>query len=224
MICQEGLHDRGATPIEAPGQRTFNTRVERMTREEAGRTVTVVAEVDASIGVCMLFSRAMAETLGGYDHNFSPVWLDDLDLSLSARRLGSKVFFLPDVEVVHRSSLRNSRTPPPASRVGRIRKRLRRAVAGITPASVRSTVRRIEWGNPRHPPHEVRMLKHHYAYWRDKWGFDPINPDLDLVLRRYGDTEVCWAYDEARRADGERIAAGWKARPQDPAPSKTTNQ
>jgi glycosyltransferase involved in cell wall biosynthesis len=210
MICREGLHDRGTRPIEPAGQRTFNSRVKRMTREEAGRTVTEASEVDASIGVCMLFSRAMAETLGGYDHNFSPVWFDDIDLSLSARRLGSKVFFVPDVEFVHR----RDRTPLPSSRAGRIRKRARQAVASVTPETVRSSVRRAEGRRPpRHPPDKLRRLEHHYAYWREKWGFDLINPDLEQVLDRYGDTEVCWAHDETRRAAGERIAAAWKARP-----------
>jgi GT2 family glycosyltransferase len=222
MICPEGLHDRSTRPVEPAGRRTFNTRVERATREEAGRTVTEPAEVDAAIGVCMLYSRAMAESLGGYDPNFSPVWFDDLDLSLSARRLGSKVFFLPDVELVHRMALRKTRTPPPASRAGRIRKRVRGAVASAMPESVRGTIRRIEWGNPRHPPHEVRRLEHHYAYWREKWGFDLINPDLEQVLERYGGTEVCWAHDPARRAAGERIAAGWKARPAPSAASGVT--
>jgi GT2 family glycosyltransferase len=220
MICREGLHDRGARPAEPPGQRTFNTRVERVTREEAGRTVTEAAEVDASIGVCMMFSRAMAESVGGYDSGFSPLWFDDLDLSLSARLLGSKVFFLPDVEFVHRMAGRKVRTNAPGSPAARVRKRARRTVASLFPESLRRTVRRIEWGNPRHPPHEVRRLHHHYAYWRDKWGFDLINPNLGQVLERYGDTEVCWAYDGARRAAGERITAAWAGRPHAVAASR----
>jgi glycosyltransferase involved in cell wall biosynthesis len=219
LVCREGLHDRGTRPIEPAGRRSFNTRVERVGREEAGRTVTEPAEVDASIGVCMLYSRAMAESLGGYDSNFSPVWFDDLDLSLSARRLGSKVFFIPDVEFVHRMAQGKDRQAAPASRAARARKRVRRGVASVFPQSVRSAVRRFEWGNSRHPPHEVRRLEHHYAYWREKWGFDLINPDLEQVLHRYGDTEVCWAYDDARRAAGERIVAAWKDRPRQVAAS-----
>jgi hypothetical protein len=33
---------------------------------------------------------------------------------------------------------------------------------------------------------------------------------MDEVLRRYGDTEVCWRYDEARRRAGEEIIAAWR--------------
>lgn len=211
VICPEGLHDRSTTPLEPPGRRTFNTRVRRVTPEQAGAVVRNPAEVDAALGVCMLFSKAMADSIGGYDPNFSPVWLDDIDLSLSARRLGSKVFFLPHVEFVHRLSRRNDRTP--GSRVRRMRKRVRRAVATVTPPPVRRRVRLLAGGAPRHPPHEVRLLHHHYDYWRRKWGFDLINPDLEQIRRRYGATEICWAFDEDRRAAGERIIGSWAAGP-----------
>ena len=56
-------------------------------------------------------------------------------------------------------------------------------------------------------PTQIECLQHHYHYWREKWGFDLLNPDMDDVLARYGGTEVCWRYDDAMRADGERIAA-----------------
>jgi O-antigen biosynthesis protein len=210
MISPEGLHDRGARPDEPTGRRTFNSRVERMTPEHAGKIASEPAEVDLAIGVCMLYPLSLAESVGGYDANFSPVWFDDLDLALNSRRLGAKTFFLPDVEVRHRMTMRKERTPPPESRVGRFRKGARRTVARAFPDSVRRAVRRIEWGNPRHPPHEVRRLRHHYGYWEEKWGFHPINPDLDQILERYGDTEICWAYDDARRASGQRVVAAWK--------------
>ena len=56
---------------------------------------------------------------------------------------------------------------------------------------------------------KLDLLGRHFAHWREKWGFDPLNPDMDEVLRRYGGTEVCWRYDEDRRRAGERIAAAW---------------
>jgi hypothetical protein len=40
----------------------------------------------------------------------------------------------------------------------------------------------------------LERLRGHYEHWRRKWGFDPLNPDMDAVLGRYGDTEVCWRY------------------------------
>lgn len=85
MIGEQGLHDRGSTPTEAPGARTVHTLVSRPRRETAGELVGGVQEVDCSIGVCMLYAREMARSVGGYDPGFSPVWFDDLDLSPSAQ-------------------------------------------------------------------------------------------------------------------------------------------
>ena len=51
----------------------------------------------------------------------------------------------------------------------------------------------------------------HYAYWREKWGFDMLNPDMPAVLERWGGTEVCWRYDREMREAGERIAAAYEA-------------
>jgi hypothetical protein len=63
-----------------------------------------------------------------------------------------------------------------------------------------------------HPPQDKwDRLQHHYGYWREKWGFDMLNPDMDAVLARWGDTEVCWRYDDERRAAGEEILAKWRA-------------
>ncbi len=58
--------------------------------------------------------------------------------------------------------------------------------------------------------HRVRLV-HHYGYWREKWGFDMLNPDMDAVLDRWGGTEVAWRYDDELRAAGERIVAAYEA-------------
>ena len=60
-------------------------------------------------------------------------------------------------------------------------------------------------------PEQQARLAHHYAYWREKWGFDLVNPDVDAIRARYADTELCWRYDPDRRAAGEAIAAAWSA-------------
>jgi len=38
-----------------------------------------------------------------------------------------------------------------------------------------------------------------------------LNPDLPAVRERYGDSEVCWRYDEGMRAEGQRIVAAYEA-------------
>ncbi len=210
VIGEQGLHDRGSEPQEPVGHRTLNTRVHRVKPDAAGALVKDTAEVDAAIGVCMLYPRAAAEELGGYDLGFSPVWFDDVDLSLSMRRLGLKAFFLSEVEFIHRLDLRNDRTPP--STVRKMRGRARRAVGQITPSRAKNVLAGIERRDPVHPPHELKRLRHHYRYWGAKWGFDLINPDMTQLLSRYGDTEVCWAYDPVRRAVGVGIVQGWAQR------------
>jgi GT2 family glycosyltransferase len=210
MLCEEGLHDRTSEPTEPAGRRKVHTLVTRRMPEEAGELVTRVAEVDVTIGVCMLYSRELARELGGYDMGFSPVWFDDLDLSLRIRESGLKAFYLPGVDVTHRMSLRHAREP---ARTGltKVRKRIRSTVASLFPDSVRLAANRIENRNTPHSPEHLRRIRRHYDYWEQKWGFSLINPDLEAIRRRYEDTQLWWRYDPALRADGERIAAAWEA-------------
>jgi glycosyltransferase involved in cell wall biosynthesis len=190
-----GLHDRGTTIIEPAGRRTLHQNVERPHADRAPQGARA-AEVDSGIGCCMMYRRADALAVGGYDTGFQPVWFDDLDLALSIRhRLGRKAFFLPDVTVVHRVGMRDGRAGPrPAER----------AAAWLPAWLKRELRRRTPIGRP--PAEHLERLRHHYAYWREKWGFDLLNPDMDELLRRYRESEVCWAYDERMRRAGEEIA------------------
>ena len=66
-------------------------------------------------------------------------------------------------------------------------------------------------GLDRAPREHRERLAHHYAYWREKWGFDMLNPDMDAVQARWGDTEICWRTSPERRAAGEAIVAAYEA-------------
>src|SRR5205085_10357862 len=72
--------------------------------------------------------------------------------------------------------------------------RLRSAVGRVLPARAKRWIWRAA-GLDRIPPERWERYIHHYDYWRRKWGWDFVNPDMDEVLRRWGDTEICWAYD-----------------------------
>jgi glycosyltransferase involved in cell wall biosynthesis len=208
IIGPEGVHDRGTRITEPVGQRTLDIAVERplATASDPGNEV---AEIDGAIGCCTMFSHDLADRIGGFDHCYDPVGFEDFDFALGARRLDRKVFFLPDVEVIHRLTLRNPRTD--SSRSEWVLWRLRRRLGGLFPQRVRNVVARAaKLGD--HDPARIALLRRHYASFREKWGFDPLNPDMDEVLRRYGGTEVCWRYDEDRRRAGERIAAAWRDR------------
>ena len=167
-----------------------------------------VAEVDGGIGCCMMYRREAALELGRLRPRWAPVWFDDLDLTMCMRREGLKVFYLPDVRVIHHvgrrleDERRSLRLRTPCGAQARRRDAARRRCDGGSPSGL---------GLDIPPPDIWERLQHHYAYWREKWGWDILNPDMDALLERWGDTEVCWRYDEGRRAAGEQIVAAYEA-------------
>jgi GT2 family glycosyltransferase len=198
IVSPDGLHDGATTIAEPAGRRTLHSRVRRPRAADLPPPGGPV-EVDASIGCCMLYPRSLVDDAGGYDLGYTPVWFEDLDLSLTARRLGRKVFFLPDVEVLHRLSMRG---PEPR---GGARRALRGVAARVPQRAKDAVVAAARLDRPSGA--QLERLRSHYAHWRGKWGFDLLNPDMDAVLARYGDTEVCWRYDAAMRRAGNEIAA-----------------
>ena len=201
IVTPEGLHDRGSRILEPAGRRTTHQEVDRPDWRRAPYGDRI-AEVDTGIGCCMLYRREDALAVGGYDMGFQPVWFDDLDLALSIRhKLAKKAFFFPDVLVVHRVGLRNARTTPPP-----LREVVQARVGAALPQRVKQAITQ-RTGIGGMPPEQLERLRHHYAYWRQKWGWDLINPDVAEIRRRYDGTEVVWASDPERRAAGEQIAA-----------------
>jgi len=197
LVGPAGLHDRGTRILEQPGRRTSHQLVDRPPWQVAPYGDRI-AEVDSGIGCCMMFRRADALAVGGYDLGFQPVWFDDLDLALSIRhKLGRKAFFYPHVFVTHRVGLRNARVT-----VSR-RERFEARVGAALPESVKAAIKRRKVTVD--PEHEAR-LRHHYAYWRRKWGWDLLNPDMAEVARRHGGSELLWAASAASRGAGEAIA------------------
>jgi len=205
LVCPEGLYGRGARPSEPAGRRTAHERSVNPPAEEV-RHLLVPAEVDAAMGPCMLYARDLAREIGGYDPGFSPVWFDDLDFSMSVRRHGLKNFFVP-VRVIHWLGARHRRDDTTRAYIAGMA--ARRAVARVLPARAKRFIWRAA-GLDRIPPERWQRYLHHYEYWRRKWGWDFVNPDMDEVLRRWGGTEICWAYDAAMRAAGEHVIAGYE--------------
>jgi GT2 family glycosyltransferase len=209
VVSPAGIHSRGTIPTEPVGSRTLDVNVEYPPEEEAeGRDVP--AEVDGAIGCCMLFRKDLWSEVGGFDTRYSPAGFEDFDFALGARATGRKVFSLPEVRVVHRISMRNPREQ--VSRRVMALYRLRRAVGRYVPARLREAAA-ARAGLGDHDPERVAMLRRHYASWRDKWGFDALNPDMDEVRARWAGTEVMWAYDDERRRAGEEIVSRYTATP-----------
>jgi GT2 family glycosyltransferase len=206
IVAPEGVHPRGTRPKEPTGARTLDIAVDYPPVAEAEGGDDLV-EVDGGIGCCMLFDRSLWREVGGFDDRFNPAGFEDFDFALGARAQGRKVFFLPDVEVVHRISMRNPREA--TSRRVMALYRLRRSIGRFVHAPVRDAAA-ARAGLGDYDPSRVALLRRHYAAWRDKWGFDALNPDMDEVLRRWGGTEVCWRYDDGMRRAGEEIAARYR--------------
>ena len=216
VVSPWGWHERGTLPAEPIGRRRWlNRTVERRREGEGGDVEDRVAEVDSGIGCCMMYRRDDALRVGGYDREWAPVWFDDVDLCLKIRELGRKVFYTPEVRVVHHFGARQ--TPPaPGSRyaprnVARgIRRRLHRRAPHVVTRAVEARLGVDLEGNFTRA--QCRLLRHHHRYWREKWGWDARNPDMAEVESRFGGTEICWATDPERRAAGERIAAAFEGR------------
>ena len=206
-ICPEGFHDGGTTISEPVGERTMHGNVSRPPEyEPAG-----VREVDGAIGCLQLFSTELAHDIGGWDEGFAPVWFEDVDFTLEARRRGMKVFLLPEVRVLHRVGLRNPRTANPRrSELALLA--LNRAVGRFVPQRIKDRVSAAARLEPELDPEKMALVRRHYAYWREKWGFDMLNPDMEDVRRRYEGTELWWAHDDERREHGRRIAAAYRER------------
>jgi GT2 family glycosyltransferase len=208
-ICPEGFHDGGTTITEPVGRRTMHGNVERPAEADVPALDGPV-EVDGAIGCLQLFSAELAREIGGWDPGFSPVWFEDVDFTLEARRRGRKVFLVPEVRVLHRVGLRNPRTTNPRrSELALLA--LNRAIGRFVPQRIKDRVSAAARLEPELDPEKMALVQRHYAYWREKWGFDMLNPDMDELRRRYDGTELCWAYDAERREHGRRIAAAYSS-------------
>jgi GT2 family glycosyltransferase len=62
-------------------------------------------DVDYCSGACLLLSRDLLTSVGGFDERFAPAYFEDVDLAFSARKHGFRVRYEPRAEVVHHEGL-----------------------------------------------------------------------------------------------------------------------
>ena len=209
VFDEGGARDRPVKLAEPVGRRVLHQRVLRYPEGTAGEVETRAAEVDAAPGTCMMYRRADALEAGGYDTGYAPVWLDDIDLCVGIRALGRKAFYVPDVKVLHYVVTRNAALTPRARfRPARLARAALKRTDRRVPRALKRPVERILPVdlNGHLTVEQVKRCRHHYGYWRGKWGWDYINPDVAEIERRYSGTEICWASDPGRRAAGAEIA------------------
>lgn len=218
VICPEGLHDRGTMVLEEIGKRTFDSLVSRVRDKGQFDDIT---EVDTALGCCTLFRKDLADRIGGFDENYEPVWIEDDDFGLSVRRYNGKVFYFPEVKVTHHTGMRLPRNVSNAPFLFRMRMLKHRLMYALPPhylQLLRRTLARFKMYTPKRiMPKEttqwrINVLKHHYEYWRGKWGFDPLNPDTEEIALRWGDTEMCWADNGDMKERGREIVRQYYSR------------
>ena len=213
VFDEGGARDRPVKLTEPVGRRVLHHRVIRFPEGGAGEIEARAAEVDAAPGTCMMYRRADALEAGGYDTGYAPVWLDDIDLCVGIRALGRKVFYVPDVKVFHYVVTRNvARTPRERFRPARMARAALKRTEGRVPGALKRPIeRRVPVDLNGHlTADQVRRCRHHYEYWRRKWGWDYINPDVAEIRRRYGGTEICWASDPDLKAAGAAIVSRYE--------------
>lgn len=194
VISEEGLLNRGKYPTEPIHERKWDHLTSNI--YDLSDILDEIAEVDTALGVLTFCDRETALKIGGFDPNY-PIWIEDDDFYLSFRLHGKKVFYLPDIFVCHRFSLRGNRNPNTWKRSW-FRKFMEKQIW-----YKKLMKKKIASWRPR-------ILKHDYAYWKKKWGFDPLNPDMDFIRHKYADTEIVWNYDPVKKTEGEKIIRDYK--------------
>ena len=133
-------------------------------------------EVDGVPGALCYMTREALDATGGLDESYWPIYLDDDDFCLMARRKGFKVYVHEGVEGVHHTS---TWTPTTNQHVHSIRGR---GVKLEQLNGIKTLARNL-----------------HLEHWIEKWGFNPRFPDLSEIRRLYGETEICWRIGEPMR-------------------------
>jgi GT2 family glycosyltransferase len=63
-----------------------------------------VARVDQPAGAFLMFSRAIWETIGGFDERFRPIWFEDVDFCARIRSAGYCTYYQPAAVAKHSGS------------------------------------------------------------------------------------------------------------------------
>lgn len=222
VIQKEGLVDRGKIPNEEIEKRIWDFDTKLV--DNIDELIDKPAEVDTALGVFTFCDRETALKIGGFDKNY-PIWIEDDDFYLSFRLHNKKCFYLPEIEILHRFSLRGDRNPNNWSSKKKLSNKLKTLIyekkkkdgyiyiyIGRIPIIKyydSGTSRTLYLFNLRLLAYKynwrLNILQHDYKYWKKKWGFDILNPDIEEIKKLYKNTEILWNYDENLKSIGEDI-------------------
>ena len=225
IISEEGLLDRGKRPWEPIGHRTWDYNTCPV--DNLAEILNEIAECDMALGVLTFCDRETALKIGGFDKNY-PLWMEDDDFYLSFRLHGKKCFYLPEIFACHRFSLRGNRNPASWPKKKRakwewlFKKKARDGktkykLLGLPIFKIKEINRKkkyyvmgVKCYQKNYLGWRPKILLHDYRYWKQKWGFDILNPDMNVVKSKYAGTEILWNYDPKMKAEGEAIIKKYK--------------
>ena len=225
VVSPNGLCDRGFEPKEEAGKRTWDSLTQPV--NDLNTMLNEPAECDMALGVFTFCDRETALKIGGFDKNY-PLWIEDDDFYLSFRKHGKKCFYLPTVEICHRWSLRGNRNPDSWAKKKNkftwlFSKRVKEAkvtykLLGLSVFKTNEEgLRKIYYlfgvkvWSKKHIGWRPQILMHDYKYWKQKWGFDCLNPDMEEIKKKYKGTELLWKYDDSMKKQGEEIIEKYKS-------------
>lgn len=219
IISENGLLDRGKKPNEKIGERTWDYLTSPV--DNIDEIIDQPAECDMALGVLTFSDRETAIKIRGFDKNY-PLWIEDDDFYLSYRLHGKKCFYLPAIEVCHRFSLRGDRNPDAWKKKSKIYSFLYSKVikgSRIYFKFMNLPILKIKEKKEKRKYYlfgiliykkkylgwRPSILKHDYNYWKQKWGFDILNPSIEDIKAKYKGTEILWNYDKNLKEEGKKI-------------------
>lgn len=127
-----------------------------------------VIEVDAVSDDFLFLPSSVISDCGFFDENYFPHFTDAEDYCIMARYSGHKVFVDTSLIITKRVYIQES-------------------LAELVPQfkSLESLLQSKQL-----------IQEQHTTYWKEKWGWDYLYPDLNYIRQNYYQTEICWRIGE----------------------------
>lgn len=81
-------------------------------------------EVDVPYGACLLVRKEVLDSLGGMDEQFF-MYYDEIDLCYRIKKGGGKIYFVPDITVMHHANKSSEQAGPGMTAAWKVRSKLK---------------------------------------------------------------------------------------------------
>ncbi len=167
------------------------------------------------------------------DQNYF-LWVEDEDQGLTARKKGKKCFCLGNLLLVHYSDLRITRVDYHEAREQQYSKfekikiglqhfktGMRIMSGAIIPQDIKNKIiPRKKQVSPTSTAQSPKFDKRIYhplrkasaEYFKKKWKFSLLQPDMDQVKKHYANTEILWSLSSQKQTLGKEIISKYESR------------